>query len=80
MKIAVTPLVRQRAAEIFPPAEAATACAALAHADLPLIANNGERVHLAVLHLSRGDLAQFHDQLALAQTDWRDVLLAAGCP
>ena len=77
MKVDVTPSVRQRAAELFPPAEAALACAELAGADFPLIANNGESVHFAILHLSHGDLAQFREHLRVAKTDWRDVLVAA---
>jgi hypothetical protein len=77
MKVAVTPLVRAQAEKTFPPAEATLVCAALAAADLPLINNNGERVHLAILHLAAGDFARFHEHLALAQRDWRDVLVAA---
>ncbi len=63
---------------MFAASDAALVCAALAAADLPLINNNGERVHLAILHLAAGDLARFHEQLGLAQRDWRDVLVAAG--
>ena len=78
MQVAVTPLVRAQAEKTFPPADAATVCAALAAADLPLINNNGERVHLAILHLAAGDLVPFREHLAFAQRDWRDVLVAAG--
>ena len=78
MKVAVTPLVRAQAEKSFPPDDAALVCAALAAADLPLINNNGERVHLAVVHLAAGDPAKFRANLALALTDWRDVLVAAG--
>jgi hypothetical protein len=78
MKVPVTPLVRAQAEKIFSPADAATVCAALANADLPLINNNGERVHLALVHLAAGDLAEFRRHLAVAQTDWRDVLVADG--
>jgi hypothetical protein len=77
MKVDVTPSVRQRAVELFSPAEAGLVCAELADADLPLIANNGESVHFSILHLSHGDLAQFRTHLQVAQTDWRDVLVAA---
>ena len=78
MKVAVTSLVREQAEKRFSPADAWTACAELAAADLPLIANNGERVHLAILHLAAGDLAHFRRHLAIARIDWRDVLVAAG--
>lgn len=78
MQVAVTPVVRARAEELFSPADALIACAELASADLPLIANNGERVHLAILHLAAGNLAEFRRHLAVARTDWRDVLVAAG--
>ena len=77
MKVEVTARVRQRAVETFAAADARDVCAALADADLPLISNNGERVHLAILQLARGDPARFREQLKLAQTDWRDVLVAA---
>jgi hypothetical protein len=46
--------------------------------DLPLIANNGERVFLAILLLSRGDMNKFRMELKQAKTDWRDTLVAAG--
>ena len=78
MKVAVTPLVRAQAEKTFSPADAAAACAELAAADLPLINNNGERVHLAILHLAAGDLGHFREHLTIAQRDWRDVLVAAG--
>jgi len=78
MKVAVTPRVRARAGETFSPGDAVIACAELADADLPLIANNGERVHLSILHLAAGDLPAFRRHLALARVDWRDVLAATG--
>src|SRR4051812_32930694 len=78
MKIPVTPLVRAQAEKIFPASSVATVCAELAAADLPLANNNGERVHLAVLHLSAGDFGSFRRHLAEAQIDWRDVLIADG--
>ena len=78
MKVPVTPVVRAQAEKIFSPIDAETACAELAAADLPLINNNGERVHLAILHLAAGDLESFRRHLALARTDWRDVLAATG--
>ena len=78
MKVAVTPRVRAQVEKTFSSAEAETVCAELAATELPLIANNGERVHLALLHLAAGDLAQFRRHLAIARVDWRDTLVAAG--
>ena len=37
-----------------------------------------ERVRFAALKLSGGDLAKLVDAIALAQTDWRDLLVVAG--
>ena len=37
-----------------------------------------ERVQAAVVMLSAGDMARFEQQIALAERDWRDVLVAAG--
>lgn len=76
MKVPVTPLVRAQAEKLFPAGSAVVVCADLAAADLPLFNNNGERVHLAVLHLSAGNFASFRRHLADAQIDWRDVLVA----
>src|SRR5687768_4472281 len=38
------------------------------------------RVHLAALKMSGGDLAQLREWIAVANTDYRDVLLAAEYP
>ena len=37
-----------------------------------------ERVRFAALKVSRGDLERLVDAITLAQTDWRDLLVAAG--
>jgi hypothetical protein len=37
-----------------------------------------ERIRFAVLKLSSGSLPRFERALAIANTDWRDVLVAAG--
>jgi hypothetical protein len=37
-----------------------------------------ERVRFAVLKLSGGDLEKLRKAIKLAQTDWRDLLMAAG--
>lgn len=41
-------------------------------------AHGRERVRFAALKLSRGDLEQLRKAVALAEKDWRDVLVAAG--
>jgi hypothetical protein len=74
----VSPLVRQQAFRFFTATDAENVVAALDAAALPLISNNGERVFLAILLLSRGDMQRFHAQLQLARQDWRDTLVAAG--
>ncbi|HSF95772.1 MAG TPA: hypothetical protein VLA52_12165 [Thermohalobaculum sp.] len=37
-----------------------------------------ERVQCAALKLSEGRIDRLYDAIALAQTDWRDLLVAAG--
>ena len=37
-----------------------------------------ERIRFAVLRLSQGSLPRLIEAIALAQTDWRDALVAAG--
>jgi hypothetical protein len=37
-----------------------------------------ERIRLAVLKLSEGDITKLRDAVHLAQVDWRDLLVAAG--
>ena len=37
-----------------------------------------ERVWLAVLKLSGGDVGRLRDTIGVAQRDWRDVLVASG--
>ena len=50
---------------------------ALEKADYPLIGPNRERVELALIHLSSGNLNRFSDLLTEAKKDWRDTLLGA---
>jgi hypothetical protein len=37
-----------------------------------------ERIRFAALKLSRGDIEKLREAIKLAQTDWRDLLVAAG--
>jgi dihydrodipicolinate synthase/N-acetylneuraminate lyase len=50
--------------------------------NLPLLADSTptdlERVRFAVLKLSGGDLRKLSSAIALAQADWRDLLVCAG--
>ncbi|HXN15352.1 MAG TPA: hypothetical protein VN878_03185, partial [Usitatibacter sp.] len=49
---------------------------------LPLVDTSyellAERIRFAVLKLSAGNFAELERHVRAAQTDWRDVLLAAG--
>ncbi len=73
----VTETVCQEARRLFTPANAEEIIAAFSTTEFPLIANNGERVCLAILQLSQGDMERFCRELRQAKTDWRDTLLAA---
>jgi hypothetical protein len=46
--------------------------------DLPGHERERDRVHLAILLVADGDLAQLREATALAAIDWRDVLMWAG--
>jgi hypothetical protein len=37
-----------------------------------------ERVQASIVLWATGDLSRFHDSLALAEVDWRDVLVRGG--
>jgi hypothetical protein len=74
----VTDAVCQQARRLFTPANAGEIITVFSTTELPLIANNGERVCLAILQLSQGDMDRFHRELQQAKIDWRDTLLAAG--
>jgi len=74
----VTDLVRQQTHKYFSPEDAALVLEEFERTKLPLINNNGERVRLAVLYLSKGDLSLFDEAWSLAKNDWRDTLVAAG--
>jgi hypothetical protein len=73
-----TSLVRQQSRRFFGASQADDVIAAFDATELPLIANNGERVFLAILLLSRGDMQRFRMELQQARIDWRDTLVAAG--
>ena len=73
-----TETVCQQARRFFTPANAEEVITAFDATELPLISNNGERVYLAILLLSRGDMVRFCRELQQAKIDWRDTLVAAG--
>jgi hypothetical protein len=76
--------VTLRIARLFAPDERAAAILLLASEcgeELPLVAGDVqtmERVRLACLKISDGALEKLGDAVSLANTDWRDVLVAAG--
>ena len=76
---------QRRVAALFqgPEREMATELLVTQCADnLPLWVNTDqvglERIQFAVLKMSQGDLGALRKAVALAQVDWRDVLVAAG--
>lgn len=80
MAYIVTDLVRQQVRKLFAPDDAELVISEFETSHLPLIADGEapERIHLAVLHLSGGDLKKFDEALRGAMIDWRDSLCAAG--
>ena len=81
----LTVRIERHIVQLFAPAEhaevrrlRASTCAAAA-----LVAGNAspeayERIHCAALKLSEGRFDKLYDAIALAQTDWRDLLVVAG--
>ena len=74
----ITARVRKKATKLFGEENAKEVIHLLEQAQLPLINNNGELVHLGILYLSGGDFQEFKAALAQAKIDWRDTLVAAG--
>lgn len=73
-----TSRLRRRIDETFDASDVPRVVAALdALAGLPG-PGVGERVQAAIVMLSEGDMERFEQELDLATTDWRDVLMAAG--
>jgi len=70
--------VRHEASRLFPADQSAAVLDQLASTELPLAGDWPERIHLAILHLSKGDIHRFKHQLADARIDWRDTLVADG--
>ncbi len=76
----VTDLVKQQVHKLFAPDEAELVISELESSRLPLIDDGEapERIHLAVLHLSGGNLKKFDEAFRVSMIDWRDTLVAAG--
>jgi hypothetical protein len=79
----VSNLVRREVRARFAPRDAADVESLLGAALLPFLGEPArrrerDRVHLAILLLAHGDFEKLARNLALAATDWRDVLVAAG--
>jgi hypothetical protein len=82
--VELSPLTKQHLAALFVPADVSEAEQLLAREcaeNLPLVSNPTpgglERLRFAALRLSDGNLHRLRDAIALAKTDWRDLLVAA---
>jgi len=81
----VTPMVRNHILRLFRPEEQSEVARLLQEdcsAELPGTRNASaegiERIQCAALKLSDGCMEKLYDAIALAQTDWRDLLVSAG--
>jgi hypothetical protein len=73
-------LVRLELAKRFSPDDVGPATAALEALSLQVGDSTGgrDRIHLAAVLRSGGSVSALRDAIALAQIDWRDLLVAAG--
>ena len=85
MAISLSPETEARLQRLFPDDRAAADARALLEQDCsdsiawPTPTPEGlERIRFAVLRLSQGSLPRLIEAIVLAQTDWRDALVAAG--
>lgn len=80
MAYIVTDLVKREARKLFAPDEADLVISELETTQIPLVDNGPglERVHLAILYLSDGDLRVFDQTLNRGKIDFRDTLVNAG--
>jgi hypothetical protein len=77
----LAPMVEEQVRLRMAPGDAALVLDELGRTELPLVSSPSRecsRIVLAILILSKGDLAQFDAWLQAARVDWRDVLVAAG--
>jgi hypothetical protein len=80
--VIVSDLVRQEVQKRFP-ANSAAVLESLGATPLPFLdaddrRRERDRVHLAIIKLSGGDVAQLPKILDYARRDWRDVLVWSG--
>ena len=80
MAYIVTDLVKRQVRKLFAPDEADLVITELETTHIPLIDDGDapERIHLAILYLSDGDLREFDQTLNGGKIDFRDTLVAAG--
>ena len=77
MKTCVSDLVRSFVGN-FPEEIARCIIDGLESSSFPRCGDNIERLQIAVIILSKGDLDIFREVLIVAREDWRDVLIGAG--
>ncbi len=84
MAVGLSKAVAQKVSEVFAVEQRAEVTAALINQcgrNLPFYENADarqlEQVRLAVLHLSHGNRDRLRRFITMAQSDWRDVLMAA---
>ena len=75
--MSVSLIVREQVHRFFAPAQADDVISALDASDLSMGEVRAERVHLAILLVSRGDVQEFQAALNQAKHDWRDTLVTA---
>jgi hypothetical protein len=80
--MALSPVVEAEIQDHFAPADVAAVRAQLDAAAIPLgsraAPSERPRIQLAILKLARGDMTKFREAVRVAESDWRDVLVAAG--
>ncbi len=76
MKNEISESVNIKVKQLFSEEESEIVISAFENANFPL-ANNYERIFLAILKLSEGNLEAFQDACSQAEFDWRDVLVWA---
>src|SRR5262245_45997986 len=78
VSMSTSEIVRKEARRLFGASKADEVISALDRTDLSLGTMGADRVHLAILLLSKGEMQQFREVLRHAQQDWRDTLVVAG--
>jgi hypothetical protein len=79
--VVLSELVRDEVRDRFSPADAKVVRAELKRASIPMLPGPGrwrDRILLGILKVADGDVREFRRALRIAQSDWRDLLCAAG--